>query len=234
MKENLYKRITDQVLQNLEAAGSWQKLWDVPQPVSLNDHKYSGINHLLLSTSEYESPVWGTFNQVRANGGAVKKGESSRLVVFWKRLTDRTTDSLTGKTEEVVKYLLRYYSVFNTGQCTFDRIGEQRINELSKVSERLKNERITSAEQIIHTMPDLKYFFNADAYYAALFHELVHSYKQGVGSSNLSSPTENQRVAEQETVTLFFRIFFTFSIQITEHYRVVVPACRVVAPDLVR
>ena len=154
MKDNIYQRITNQVLDNLEQAGSWKQLWSVPQPVSLNGHHYSGINYLLLSTTGYSSPVWGTFNQVRINGGKINKGEQSRIVVFWKRLVDRTTDPLTGKTEEVVKYLLRYYSVFNTQQCTFDDLGQKRIEELSSASQGLSNERSASAEDIIAGMPD--------------------------------------------------------------------------------
>lgn len=82
MKKNIYDRITQQVTQNLEKAGSWQKLWQTPQPVSLNNHKYRGINHLLLSSEDYSSPVWGTFNQVRINGGQVNRGEKSHIVVF--------------------------------------------------------------------------------------------------------------------------------------------------------
>jgi antirestriction protein ArdC len=200
MKDNIYQRITNQVLDNLEQAGSWKKLWDVPQPVSLNGHRYSGINYLLLSSTGYPSPVWGTFKQVRANGGKVNQGEKSRLVVFWKRMVDKTVDPMTGKTEEVVKYLLRYYNVFNSGQCTFDDLGQKRIEELSSTSQGLSNERSATAEEIIKGMPDrpgirlgsydtpcyvpaldevrmpeLKYFFNSDAYYSAFFHELVHS-----------------------------------------------------------
>ncbi len=200
MKKNIYERITHQIISNLEQAGTWQKLWDTPQPVSLNNHKYRGINHLLLSASGYESPVWGTFNQIRSNGGKVNKGENSRIVVFWKRIIRTSIDPVTNKETETPGYLLRYYLVFNTEQCTFDKIGEQKIRELSKTSEIIRKERFTPAEQIISNMPGapkirfgtfetpcyapvydevrmpkLDYFFNSEAYYAAFFHELVHS-----------------------------------------------------------
>ena len=74
MKKDIYSRITRQIIDNLDKAGSWQKLWEVPQPVSINGHHYSGINHLLLSSSRFSSPVWGTFLQVRENGGTINKG----------------------------------------------------------------------------------------------------------------------------------------------------------------
>ena len=200
MKKNIYEIITRQILANLEKAGSWKKLWDTPQPVSLNNHPYRGINHLLLSSSEYESPVWGTFNQVRKNGGKVNKGETSRIVVFWKRIIRQSTDPVTNEVKENPGFLLRYYLVFNAEQCTFDEIGQQRIQELSKSSSNLISERHTAAEEIIATMPDapmlrhgsfdtpcyapfmdevrmprLEYFFSKEAYYASFFHELVHS-----------------------------------------------------------
>ncbi len=97
-------------------------------------------------------------------------------------------------------YLLRYYLIFNTEQCTFDEVGQAKIQHLSGASEKRFNERFLPAEQVIEGMPerpkislglhetpcyfpasdevrvpDLKYFTNSEAYYAALFHELIHS-----------------------------------------------------------
>ena len=200
MKTDIYQRITQQVITNLQKASSWKKLWDVPQPVSLNGHYYTGINYLLLSTSEHNSPVWGTYQQVRKNGGTVKKGEKSSLVVFWKRSTYQKENLNTGEMEEKDSFLLRFYLVFNSQQCVFDKEGKQRVNSMSRTSESARNERSVTADNIIDQMedrprillglhgtpcylptldeirmPDIKYFHNRDAFYAALFHELIHS-----------------------------------------------------------
>ena len=201
MKRNdIYSRITRQIIDNLDKAGSWRKLWDTPQPVSLNGHQYRGINHLLLSSSQYSSPVWGTFLQVRQNGGKVNKGEKSNLVVFWKQMARERENPETGEMEEKTSFMLRYYLVFNTEQCSFDNLGQDKINRLSKVSKELQNERFTPAEDIITGMPNgpkiaygayqtpsylpsldqvrmprMEYFFSSAEYYSALFHELVHS-----------------------------------------------------------
>ncbi|MFW5687513.1 MAG: ArdC family protein [Bacteroidota bacterium] len=200
MKKNLYERITKQILFNLEKAGTWKKLWDTPQPISLNNHEYRGINHLLLSCSGFESSVWGTFNQIRINGGKVNKGESSSLVVFWKRIIKQVTDPVTNELSQSVNYFLRYYLVFNTDQCTFDSLGKEKIQELSKAISTSVKERNVNAESILQNMkdapavlhglydtpcyapfqdevrmPKLDYFQNSEAYYTALFHELVHS-----------------------------------------------------------
>ncbi len=200
IKKNIYDRITQQVTQNLEKAGSWQKLWQTPQPVSLNNHKYRGINHLLLSSGDYSSPVWGTFNQVRKNGGQVNRGEKSHLVVFWKKLQRETTDPLTGEKQINERFMLRYYSVFNSQQCTFDDIGREKIESLSGSVKDRHNKPFLPAEEIVEGMPDrpkisvglhhtpcyipsldqvqmpeMKYFNSSEAYYAALYHELIHS-----------------------------------------------------------
>lgn len=185
---------------NLQTAGSWQKLWKVPQPVSLAGHNYTGINYLLLASSVHTSAVWGTFNQVRQNGGSVKKGQSSQLVVFWKRLIKQELNPKTGKMEDTVKYLLRYYNVFNADQCTFDEIGQRKVESLTGISQQQTNQRVVDAEQIIASMPDtpvietgandnacysptldkvmvpdIAYFESSRAYYSTMFHELVHS-----------------------------------------------------------
>jgi antirestriction protein ArdC len=200
MNTSVYQRITDQIIANLQSAGSWQKLWDVPQPVSLAGHTYTGINYLLLGNANYNSPVWGTFNQVRQNGGSVNKGERSILVVFWKRLSREQLDPTTGRMVEEVNFLLKYYNVFNTDQCTFDQQGLDKISELSGISEQQSNDRFVPAEEIIADMPDapmvetgandracyipsldkvmvpdIGYFKSSRAYYSTMFHELVHS-----------------------------------------------------------
>lgn len=193
----IYQQITDRVIANLETAGSWRKLWQCPGPVSLNGHFYTGINYLLLAASPYAVPVYGTFQQVRANGGHVKKGEKSTLVVFWKRLVKE--DPSTGKKE--VKYFLRYYLVFNVAQCEFDEMGQAKINKLAGMVLERKHERSLRADRIIQNMPEpveiehrsslkcpsyslimdriqmpeLTYYESPDAYYTDLFHELTHS-----------------------------------------------------------
>lgn len=199
MKKQLFKRITDQVSENLKNSKSWQKLWEIRPPVSLKGHIYQGINQLLLADFSYQSPVWGTFNQIRQNGGTIRKGEESFIVVFWKRLVNTDVDPKTGKPVENISFMLRYYNVFNTEQCDFDKLGQDTIRGLTNVSESAHNERITKADHIVQQyvngpqiqhgqfnpcyipskdtvkLPPIAQFHHSDAYYSALFHELVHS-----------------------------------------------------------
>lgn len=193
----IYAAITEKIIANLETAGSWMKLWQVPSPVSMNGHYYRGINRLVLSSDPYKSRVYGTFQQIRANGGQVRKGEKSTIVVFWKSSVE--TDEATGETKKM--FLLKFYHVFNSEQADFDEQGIKKIAELQNLvteqvnSEHLEAEAIIEGyqgrPQIIYSnkddrayyspvadlisVPDKKYFTTSSAFYRVLFHEMCHS-----------------------------------------------------------
>ena len=189
----IYQKVTDNIISKLESAGSWQKLWNVTPPMNLSGRYYHGVNFLLLSSDEYSIPVYGTFNQIRQNGGQVKRGEKATLIVFWSFITD--ADPETGKTEK--KYFLKYYNVFNVSQADFDSIGKEKINQLARV---IDNPVYPTAESVIASfidppvifhdksdrasyfrhldrirIPEIQWFQGSDEYYHTLFHELIHS-----------------------------------------------------------
>ena len=60
----------------------------------------------------YGSSYWLTFNQAKERGGAVRKGEKSSMVVFWKQFEVKNKE--TGEPE--MAFVLRYYNVFNAEQ----------------------------------------------------------------------------------------------------------------------
>ena len=193
----IYAAITEKIIANLETAGSWMKLWQVPSPVSMNGHYYRGINRLVLSSDPYKSRVYGTFQQIRSNGGQVRKGEKSTIVVFWK--TGMEQDEATGVTKKT--FLLRFYHVFNSEQADFDEQGKQKIAQLQRLVDEKVNDEHLEAESIIEgysgrpeiifsnkddrayyapvadliSVPDRKYFTSSSAFYRVLFHELGHS-----------------------------------------------------------
>ena len=193
----IYAAITEKIIANLETAGSWMKLWQVPSPVSMNGHYYRGINRLVLSSDPYKSRVYGTFQQIRANGGQVRKGEKSTIVVFWKNSLQQ--DEATGETKKL--FLLKFYHVFNSEQADFDEQGMTKIAGLQNlVTEKVNSEHL-EAEAIIEgfengpdihysdkddrayyapmadliSIPDKKYFSNSSAFFRTLFHELAHA-----------------------------------------------------------
>lgn len=190
---DIHQKVTENIISKFETAGSWQKLWEVPAPMNLNGRPYQGINYLLLAYDAHPMPVYGTFNQIRQNGGQVKKGEKSTIIVFWSFQTE--IDPATGKSDK--KYFLKFYNVFNVGQAEFDEIGQQKIRSLASFND---NPVIHAADDILNSMPappliyhdksdrasylrvydriripDIGFFTSSDEYYHCLFHELVHS-----------------------------------------------------------
>jgi len=81
----IYAAITEKIIANLETAGSWKKLWQIPSPVSLNGHYYRGINRLILSSDPFQGRVYGTFPaDTGPTAARSRKGEKATVVVFWK------------------------------------------------------------------------------------------------------------------------------------------------------
>jgi len=196
-KSQIYAAITEKIIANLETAGSWMKLWQVPSPVSMNGHYYRGVNRLVLSSDPYQSRVYGTFQQIRANGGKVRKGEKSTIVVFWKNTVEK--DEATGETKKM--FILKFYHVFNSEQADFDEQGMNKIAELQNLVTEKVNAEHLEAEAIIQgyegrpeirfshkddrafyapvadliSVPDMKYFASSSTFYRVLFHEMGHS-----------------------------------------------------------
>lgn len=91
MKADVYQRITVRIVEQLERGTvPWRKTrigGDAGHPRNLvSDHRYRGINLVLLAFAPYESPLWLTYKQAQRLGGNVQKGEEATPVVFWKWL----------------------------------------------------------------------------------------------------------------------------------------------------
>jgi len=191
MKNEVYERITDRITALLEQGTvPWHKPWKAKTGLPRNcvsQKPYRGINIFLLLAMSYESPWWLTFRQAAQLGGSVRKGEKACPVVFWKQL--KIEDKESGETERIP--LLRYYHVFNAAQCeglpTSPAPVETAVGGNSKPDDIVAN--MPQPPIVKHGMtlayyspredcvglPARERFTNEDAYYATLFHELVHS-----------------------------------------------------------
>jgi antirestriction protein ArdC len=196
-KKDVYQLVTDRIIKQLEAGTvPWKMQWQSRRaPVNLVTRKqYRGINHLLLSSLNYEQNYFLSMKQVNDLGGKVKKGESANMVVFWKILELSTSKSNNEEKTSKVPFL-RYYNVFNIAQC--EGLPEKLLPQ--KVQPGI-NDPIESCREIVfnmpkcpqikhsdegeayyHTvkdfvnMPKMELFTSSHAYYSTLFHELVHS-----------------------------------------------------------
>lgn len=184
-----YEVITNEILKGLErGVVAWQRPWKaeiLPQNY-LTKKPYRGVNQLVLGLSEYDSPYWLTFNQVRKLEGKVIKGEKSTPIMFYSLVEKKGEDG------KVKSYPCpRLYRVFNAEQIEgidFDEI----------VSEPLEFDPIEKAEKIAskENMPSITFggssafyqptldkvklpqkenFVSVEEYYSTLFHELSHS-----------------------------------------------------------
>jgi len=129
MKQDIYQNITDQIIADIESGSAKGSDWIMPWhrdgkggagfPVSLSTGKpYRGVNVIALwcsaSRQGFDSSLWGTFKQWKAQGASVRKGEKGTKVVFWKQL--RIEDKDKGEDGERVIPLLKQFVVFNADQ----------------------------------------------------------------------------------------------------------------------
>lgn len=203
-KFDVAKVVTDRIIEALEAGTvPWRKPWvDGQGPTSMaNGKRYRGINTFLLGMTamarEYKSPFWGTYNNIAANGGAVRKGEKSTLVVFYKMLI---VDDAKKPGEKKKIPMLRYFRVFNADQCDWPegmpprfvvapREAKDAIEECEEiVAGYVRGDGVAGPQLVmggnaafyvpisdqIH-MPERDQFDTSEHYYSTLFHEMTHS-----------------------------------------------------------
>jgi antirestriction protein ArdC len=184
---NVYEIITERIIGSLnEGVVPWRKTWVGGAAKNLVSGKdYRGVNAFLLGVLPFSSPWFATFNQIRAKGGRVRKGERGAPIVFWKVYENEESD-------EQRRFVLRYFTVFNVAeQC--EGIVVPELGRATAVDPIEECERIVlgyeNGPSIDHweprawyspatdtiNVPTLNLFETAEAYYATLFHEMTHS-----------------------------------------------------------
>ena len=188
---DIYAEVTSRIIDQLEQGTiPWHQPWiSTGSCISHSTGKtYSLLNQMLLGKpGEYV-----TFKQCTDEGGKVRKGEKSRMVVFWKWM--QVKDEETGEEKEIP--FLRYYNVFHIDQCegltakhivplpetpaTPDQTAENIITDyLSRSGINLNHEKGNRAfyrptsDSI--TVPLIFQFTETAEYYGTLFHEMTHS-----------------------------------------------------------
>ena len=197
-RTDLYQSVTDQVVAALEAGTPpwicpWATTPEQAIPANLSSGRpYRGINVLLLNMVQmmrgYGLNRWLTFNQARALGGCVRKGEHGSTVVFFKLLE---RDEAANDDRRKVIPLLRSFTVFNAAQV--DGLPEALtvtapMPEGWSPVEAAEAVLLASGAVIRHggdkafyrpaddtiTLPPAAQFPQAASYYATALHELTH------------------------------------------------------------
>lgn len=194
MAFDIYATITDKAIEQLEnGVAPWRRPWFGVNGKGAVSHatgkSYSLLNQCLIGTEgEY-----ATFNQIKNEGGKVRKGAKARMVVFYKMVERENKD--TGEKE--LFPMLRYYNIFNILDA--EDIAAKYEPELVQ---RNQIDACTDADAVIAayiaregcaltewagnhayynpandrvTLPRREQFASAAEYYSAVFHELVHS-----------------------------------------------------------
>ncbi|MBK6854957.1 MAG: DUF1738 domain-containing protein [Burkholderiales bacterium] len=127
---DLYATVTTQIVSALEAGvRPWVRPWSktgattIAKPMRSTGEPYRGINVLLLwgeaLTHGYSSNLWFTFNQAKAAGAHVRRGEQGCMVVYAGRMEpngDSDSDDEAALAKKPGPVLLRAYTVFNADQ----------------------------------------------------------------------------------------------------------------------
>ena len=190
---NAYELITNRILEKMKTGQvPWRKPWRFQPPRNLvSNRPYHGINLLLLTLNEFESPYYVTFHQAKQLGGSIKKGEHGTPVVFWKLLEPVNTKTEDEKEKTKVIPYLQYSTVFNLSQTEGIEAPQNAPQPLAPlaVCEEIV-EGFTDKPQTVYTlipkayyqpaadsihMPAKTSFVSMEAYYATLFHEYVHA-----------------------------------------------------------
>lgn len=200
-RRDVYSIVTETVLAALEAGTvPWRKPWASAGtfPLSMSTKKaYRGINVLLLSLAgaQYASPWWGTYKKIAEMGGAVRRGESSTMVTFWKKLRITEKDEDGAETKRDI-FMLRYYRVFNADQADWTEgrkpaSPERPDNEVDplagaeaiiagyrngpSVTRKLSDRAFYTPHDDSIVLPELSQYESASEFYSTAFHELTHS-----------------------------------------------------------
>lgn len=195
MSNSVYQIVTDRIIEELEKGViPWKKPWTGVRSGAYSHstgRPYSLLNQMLLrKPGEYI-----TWSQVRAEGGTVRKGEKSSVIVFWKMNRVKETDAETGEEKEKLVPILRYFNVFHIDQCEGikpkykpgDLVAPDPIEAAETVStdyltrsgvklEHVAGDRACYSPALDRvTLPLREQFTDGAEYYSTLFHELGHS-----------------------------------------------------------
>lgn len=195
VKVDNYQLVTDEIIKALESGNKlpWVKPWKSTGSLrnAFTNRAYRGLNTIILGMQPYSDPRWATYNQIKKNGGQVKKGESGTKVILWKFIRKEEDG------QEKTIPLLKTFTIFNIEQAEFD--DKSKLPTLAKLMKDAKKnapEIRDDLEKVIEdtgavlnfggnsahyspktdevTMPVIESFKDSDSYYSVFFHELGH------------------------------------------------------------
>ena len=203
MAFDIYTEITDRIIKEMEGGMiPWRKPW-IGQSMAVKHvggKPYSLLNQFLLG----EPGEYLSFKQCQQEGGKIRKGAKSRMVVFWKMLGKKRTDDsgnpvLDKNGDEIIDTIpyLQYSNVFHIRDCegiqpkyTLDVASRDEVEPSEEAEQIIADYVAASGVTMIHkeqnqayyqpstdtvVLPLKKQFTEQAEYYSTAFHELTHS-----------------------------------------------------------
>jgi len=209
VKFDAYQMATDRICELLEQGFiPWQKPWAMASDCAWSGHDghiYTLLNQFLLADpakkyKNYDEMIkdiageWVTFKQAQERGGAIKKGEHGRKVIFFSMIPEKDAD---GNETERLFPVIKWNTVFKISQCegigqkwhmdadalydfnpdqTADSVADDYVQrEGIKLTHKHGNKACYYPTIDAVTMPLKEQFSDSNEYYSTLFHELTHS-----------------------------------------------------------
>ena len=198
MNKQICEMVAERVLAELEnGVIPWNKPWFGTGKFVKhhNGESYSLLNCILLE----EPGEYASFAQIKKEGGSVKKGAKSKIVVFWKMVRKEETDDDTGEKKVKTFPYLQYSRVFNLNDCenikkkyvkddevafVHDTVAEaEEIISKYKTEnpsliimrERRSNDAFYRVSDDYIQVPAMEQYERGEEFYSTLFHEMAHS-----------------------------------------------------------
>lgn len=197
MNKKICEMVAERVIEELKnGVVPWNQPWfGSDRFVShINGKHYSLLNCMMLG----KPGEYATFNQINKEGGRVKKGAKSRLVVYWSPIKKEEVGD-DGEKKIKTYFILKYYRVFNLNDCEGVKKKYLNDDDTKFIHEEAKDaEEVISAyeaanpglkivrdehsgrayyrpsEDLIR-VPKMEQFQKVEEFYSTLFHEMAHS-----------------------------------------------------------
>jgi len=189
-----YAQITEQILALLNrGVVPWRKPWSGGWPRNLfSNRSYGLFNAMFLNVAGFGSPFWATQHQIEKRQGSIREDQVKKPASVFVTLPPRRYLVNAGEFGRIPRIggLLRFHEIWNVEQTT----GLERfipkpkqtvpVDEAKKVVQEMPKPvflrrnpgqayYVPSRDFI--SIPSESQFTSLEAYYATLFHELVHA-----------------------------------------------------------
>ena len=155
MKTDLVlERFSEMIISRMQQmkASDWKMGWFTQSyegnPVNLGGREYNGMNSFFLFLSmmddkRFKYPIFATFNQIKALGANILKGEKSFPVLYWNiqykdkngnKIDEGTYDNLSSSAKQDchVQPFLKSYNVFNLAQTNLEDVAPKAMEKLKE------------------------------------------------------------------------------------------------------